>query len=144
MADIDGTPTGVSPDGLTYTATMVTRRQRRRTRIVWLVAFAFLFQQLATAAYACTMTQIPSVPAECEAMGMASAHEAPAICVKHCTPDVSTTAGVLSLAVPPLALPPAAFAVVDVVASTHILRRDEIPPSRSDPPPRLRYCSLLI
>jgi len=123
-------------------------RARHRLRIALVVILCLLFQQLALAAYACPMEQMPprieAMAADCAEMGIPQAEDNPALCAKHCSPDLSTPADQAKLSVPALMLPPLAFAPVLATPVTHAAVQAEIPIARSDPPPRLRFCSLLI
>ncbi len=107
-----------------------------------------LFQQAAMAAYACTMSRMPPDPIamseDCASMGMQQVREAPALCAKHCAPDQSVAPDHSTPSVPTLALPPAIFALAVATTSGSTMRATRVPVDRSDPPPRLRYCSLLI
>lgn len=124
------------------------RRTRHRLRIALLAIFCLLFQQAALAAYLCPMEHMPAkataMAEHCAEMGMQQAQDNPALCAKHCAPDFSTAADQAKLAVPALALPPVAFAPVLATPVTHVVVQAEVPITGSDPPPRLRYCSLLI
>jgi hypothetical protein len=125
------------------------RQRRRRLRIVLVTIFCLLFQQVALAAYLCPIEQMPAqMPAmaeHCAGMGMAQAKANPALCDKHCNPDHQLLTDAGKLTVPPLALPASLFAPVLVqAASAASIMPVEVPIARSDPPPRLRYCSLLI
>lgn len=126
----------------------MTRPIRQRLRIALMVIFCLLFQQAALAAYLCPMEQMPvesSAMAEhCAEMGMKQAQENPALCQKHCAPDVSVAADHASPTVPALALAPLAYALVVVQPISHVTVQAEVPIAPSDPPPRLRFCSLLI
>ena len=126
---------------------MAGRRQRRRNRVSWLVLFALLFQQLAMSAYACTFTTPPSVPvavmANCAGMSMPASHPSP-LCDKHCHPDHATASPQLAITVPPLGLPPPGFDLVPNPLTIVDRRYVDVPISRSDPPPLLRFCSLQI
>jgi len=126
---------------------MASSHQRRRSRISWLVLFALLFQQLALSAYACTLATTPSVPAaamaDCAGMPMKASHTS-TLCDKHCHPDHATVSSLLSVTVPPLGLPPPAFDLVGHPLSIVDQRYVDVPISRSDPPPLLRFCSLQI
>ena len=123
-------------------------RARQRLRVALVVIACLLFQQVALAAYACPMEQMPpqmeAMAEHCAEMGMQQAQDNPALCAKHCAPDISTAADHAQLSVPPLMLSPLAFAPVLVTPVTRVAVQAEIPIARSDPPPRLRYCSLLI
>ena len=123
-------------------------RARHRLRVALVVTLCLLFQQLALAAYACPMEQMPpemaAMAEHCAEMGMQQAQDNPALCAKHCAPDFSTPVDHAKLSVPALMLPPVAFAPVLITPVTHVAVQAEIPIARSNPPPRLRYCSLLI
>lgn len=126
----------------------MTRRSRRRLRIGLALILCLLFQQLATTAYACSMTQMPAeavaMAEHCADMGMAQKQDNPALCDKHCNPDHSVAPDIVKLSVLPLALPPMGFEPVLVAPVSHVAVQAQAPIARSDPPPRLRYCSLLI
>lgn len=123
-------------------------RPRHRIRLALVVIVCLLFQQVAWAAYACPMQHMPpqmAVMAErCAEMGMPQAQDNPALCAKHCAPELSTAADHVKLSVPALMLPPLGFAPPLVPSVTQVAVQTEIPIERSDPPSRLRYCSLLI
>lgn len=123
-------------------------RDRHRRRIALAVTLCLLFQLVAMAAYACTLTQMPADPVvmaeDCAGMGMEQAQEAPALCAKHCAPDLTVLADHAAPSVPALALPPPVFALMLAQPVSHVALTAEVPIDRSDPPPRLRYCSLLI
>jgi len=126
----------------------MSRRARQHLRTAFAVIFCLLFQQVALAAYACPLEQMPpemaAMAEHCAEMGMQQAHDNPALCTKHCAPDQSTAADHVKLSVPALMLSPLAFAPVLVTPVTHVTVQADVPIARSDPPPRLRYCSLLI
>ena len=123
-------------------------RTRHRFHIALAVILCLLFQQVALAAYACPLEQMPSertaMTESCAEMGMQPEQDNPTLCAKHCAPDRTTVADQVKLSVPASMLPPLAFASVLVTPVTHVTVQAEIPIARSDPPPRLRYCSLLI
>lgn len=124
------------------------RRARHRLQVVLVVIGCLLFQQVAVAAYACDLSGRGSAPPAamegCAGMKMApTATASPALCEKHCAPDLSVLTDAALPAVPALALP-SAFAIVLDAPAVQVARYQEVPISRSDPPPRLRYCSLLI
>lgn len=124
-------------------------RYCQRRRIVWLTLFCLLFQQLSMAAFACPLSQMPAqpnvMPTLCEAMGMVQkVHSSPALCFAHCNPDTAASVAAHVSDVPPLALPPPAFARITTALVSTQLRLAEVPAHRSDPPPMLRFCSLLI
>ena len=123
-------------------------RVRHRLRIALVVILCLLYQQLALAAYVCPMEQMPpqmeAMAEHCAEMGMQQAQDNPALCAKHCSPDFSTPADHAKVSVPALMLPPVTYAPVLATPVTHVAVQAEIPIARSDPPPRLRFCSLLI
>lgn len=126
----------------------MTRRTRHRLRIAFLVIVCLLFQQAALAAYLCPIEQMPAevsaMSEHCAEMGMAQKQDNPALCEKHCNPDHSVAADAVKLSVPPLALPTQLFTPVFVQPVSHVTVQADVPIARSDPPPRLRFCSLLI
>lgn len=81
---------------------------------------------------------------DCASMGMRQVREAPALCAKQCAPDHSVAPDHSAPGVPMLALPPAIFALAVATAAGSTVRATRVPVDRSDPRPRLRYCSLLI
>lgn len=123
-------------------------RARHRFRIVLVVILCLLFQQAALAAYACPLDSQPAQPVPmaeaCAGMGMEQIRDVPALCQKHCVPDLSVAADHATPAVPAVALPPPLFEFVVAGSISRAMRLTEVRISRSDPPPRLRYCSLLI
>ena len=122
---------------------------RQRARLTWMLALCLLFQQFAMAVYACPLEHLPAqstaMGAQCAAMGMAKrALASPVLCRTHCNPDSAATAAAHVSDVPPLALPPPVFARVAMTPEVIGLRTAQVPLHRSDPPPILRFCSLLI
>lgn len=122
-------------------------RPRHRFRIALVVLLSLLFQQAAMAAYACDMEQAassqPPMAAHCAGMDQSQPPDNPALCTKHCTPDQSTLAEHLVLTVPAILVPATRFAPMLVPVEENVAW-SEVVVVRSDPPPRLRYCSLLI
>lgn len=123
------------------------RHGHHRFRIAIVVVLCLLFQQAAMAAYACPLDRMPADPvtmaADCASMGMEQALQSPVLCATHCAPDRSVAADHAMLGVPALALPAIAYALLAPHRSQMALIAD-VPVDRSDPPPRLRYCSLQI
>lgn len=121
---------------------------RRRFRIALLVIAGLLFQQGAMAAYSCPIERMPAELAgmakHCTEMGMQQAQDNPTLCAKHCAPDHPLPNDHASPSVPMLALPPTLFDRVLAQSGTDAAVTAHVPLHRSDPPPRLRYCSLLI
>jgi hypothetical protein len=131
-------------------------RPTTRRRLAWLVAFLLLWQQVAMAAYACTMAPV----AQTMAMhaGDAAMHEAcpsmvdshangQALCQAHCHPDHVTQPDGRAGSVPPSLLaalpvswPPLMQATVPARATPAWLHRLRAPPT----PASLLFCSLLI
>ena len=121
------------------------RHRRRRFLVVLTVVFSLLFQQVALAAYSCVLdTAPPPLTAHCAEMAMTPDDEPDsALCQKHCAPDVSVLTPVPAQDVPALLLP-SDFPFLRAVAAAPLGHCAEVPVARSDPPPRLRYCSLQI
>lgn len=130
---------------------------RTRRRLAWLVAILLLWQQVAVAAYACTL--VPGAdravatalsPSAMAAMGGECADpQMPVdpLCRQHCQPNHLTQVEHHAPSVPFNALaavPPvlASFAVEALPAERAFARLDQ---RRIRPPiPRLVYCTLLI
>ena len=124
------------------------RRSRHRLKLALVVILCLLFQQAALAAYLCPLEQMPAetaaMTAHCAEMGMEQARDNPALCEKHCNPEHSVAADAVKLSVPSLALPPPMLAPVVLQSVARVAAHAYVPIARSDPPPRLRFCSLLI
>lgn len=129
----------------------------RRHRVLWSAAvlFCLLFQQLAMAAYVCTLPARPAdtvMTGDCAAMGMGSAgkttvpHQSPdARCAEHCAGNATSAHDVRLPAVPPLLLPMASPTLLgSIVHTPEQARLPDIALRRPEPPPTLRFCSLLI
>lgn len=123
---------------------------RRRFRLVFVVIACLLFQQVALAAYACPLVLV-SAPAEAPAMtghcagtGMPPQADPSPLCAKHCAPDMPAPADHAAPSVPALALPAPSFEVVLATRAACAAPLAETAFARSDPPPRLRFCTLLI
>ena len=125
------------------------RTRRWRLRLACLALFALL-QQVAIGALACPPLELPAAPAPAgghchEAPAPAADPQAHPLCGQHCQGSHLTAPDLKLPQVPPLALPPVAFAL-DQVLLPQAPRRDyqDIPVCRSDPPPARRFCSLQI
>lgn len=132
--------------------------RRHRLRIAVLVIFSLLFQQIAMAAFVCAPLRMPTDPAamaeDCADMDMGMdmnmdmnmerANTSADICAAVCSPDWTLGADHVALRVPPLSLPLPEFAALLVSPVMHVVLHANVPLRRSDPPPRLRYCSLQI
>jgi len=123
-------------------------RPRHRFLVALIVIGSLLFQQVAVAAYACDPAKRDATPAPASHCEHTQKSPAPAksspLCDKHCTPDLTVLTDTAALGVPALALPPMVFILVVHEPAAPLPLRDTWPLTRSDPPPRLRYCSLLI
>jgi hypothetical protein len=116
--------------------------------MAFLLVLGLLLQQLSMVAYACAVVQMPPEPAAlgeaCAGMDMPQAPDSPALCEKHCNPDLATTGDHVKLGVPALALPPAVHDPLHAQAPSVACHASMVALARSDPPARLRYCRLLI
>jgi hypothetical protein len=124
------------------------RARRHRCRVLLLLVLSLLFQQVAMAAYACPLEQAPqrmeAMSAHCAGMDMQQVRDNPVLCAKHCAPDLATAADHVLLTVPASLLPPTGLPPVLRVLSHHQGTHALVPIAQSDPPPRLKFCSLLI
>lgn len=124
----------------------MSRHRRQRTHKVIALLACLLFQQVAMAAAMCTLPMLPVAPMaeNCTGMDMAGGPQAQPLCDALCSSDPVLLPEDDFLHIPPVALPPLHFAV-DVTA---IPVRETLVASvalkRSDRPPRIRYCTLLI
>jgi hypothetical protein len=130
----------------------------RRRRVLWtgIVLFCLLFQQLAMAAYACTLPTVPTnvvMTGDCAAMGMSSKAKPPAShqvstdprCAEHCAGNTVSAHDAHLPTVSPLLLASMSPTLLGTVA--HAPDQVALPNMalhRPDPPPTLRFCSLLI
>ena len=119
-------------------------RQRLITTLMLIASL--LFQQVAMAAYVCAMPPMQSesvvMAKHCAGMETVPAQQPDTVCQKHCVPD-PTSADTFSMPlVQPLALPPVMHALAPVLQTSDIALSDVF--TRAHPPPRLRYCRLLI
>lgn len=124
--------------------------RRHRLRLVWLLLASLLLQQVALAAHACgpAFALVPGDGAaateHCAGTPPPAAeHGDDALCQQHCDPERAATSDPAPASFPPL--PPAqALPVVALhaPAAAGLLPRHS--PAAVDPPPTLRFCSLLI
>lgn len=131
------------------------RQRRTATRFVLAALLALLFQNVALAAYVCPVPVAPGHAAHSQAhaveptapmpdCGMAMP-EKPTLCEKHCDPDEGAAAEVRVGTVPAPVLAPLRFELASwrqpppAASGYH-----NVAASRADPPPMLRFCSLLI
>ena len=129
-----------------------------RRRVLWtgIVLFCLLFQQLAMAAYACTLplavTNV-AMTGDCAAMSMGSKAKLAAAhhlsmdpqCAEHCSGNTVSTHDASLPTVPPLLLASVSPVLLGTLA--HAADQVALPNTalhRPDPPPTLRFCSLLI
>ncbi|MBL0164693.1 MAG: hypothetical protein IPP82_13875 [Xanthomonadales bacterium] len=119
-----------------------------RLALALLTTFCLLLQQTVVAASMCAMDG-STAPAMANVMpdhcaGMATPMESPTLCKSHCAPDLAV--------VPDYKWPPVHFVAMLPPALDLLFvpvlpdpGTPAIPPvHRSDPPARLRFCSLLI
>ena len=121
---------------------------RLRRRVSLLLVACLLFQLAAVSAYACSRESAPAMAAAAMP-GMADcpmAHRQPAapsaLCGQHCSPDTPVPTDAATPTVPALPPSPIAWQPGFAPPGQEAPRSDVF--SRSDPPPRLRFCSLLI
>ena len=130
----------------------------RRRRVLWtgVVLFCLLFQQLAMAAYVCTLPTVPTnvvMTGDCAAMDRSSKATPPTShqlgadprCVEHCAGNAASVHDASLPTVPPLLLASISPTLLGTIA--HAPDQVALPDTalhRPDPPPTLRFCSLLI
>lgn len=123
------------------------RHARQRVKVV-LVIFCLLFQQVALAAYLCPLERLAAPTSamvdHCAEMGMQQDQDNPALCQKHCSPDVLVVADHASPTVPALVLAPPVYGIMLAQCISHVTVQVDVPFAPSGPPPRLRFCSLLL
>ncbi len=110
--------------------------------------FCLLLQQAALAAYLCPTdtgrVAMSAMAGDCAGMDIAHVQPDLGLCTKHCHPDQTAATDAAKLSVPPLALPSPGYSASGLQPLSRIAVCTDIPIARSDPPPRLQYCSLLI
>lgn len=125
----------------------MTGRTAIRARILFVAVASLLFQQFALAAYSCPAVPViaPATSGHCEGRSAHVASSNPALCAGHCAVSTPAPSDASPKAPAAWVLPtvfslvlPAPQRVSAVARSHHALA------SVPDPPPRLRYCSLLI
>lgn len=130
----------------------------RRRRVLWtgIVLVCLLFQQLAMAAYVCTLATAPTdivMTGDCAGMGMNSVATPAALhqasmdprCAEHCGGNTVSAHDASPPTVPPLLLAAASPTLLGTVAhAPHQVALPNTALHRPDPPPTLRFCSLLI
>ena len=130
----------------------------RRHRVLWtgIVLFCLLFQQLAMAAYVCTLPTVPTdivMTGDCASMGMNSGAKvstsyhmsADPRCAEHCAGNTASAHDASLPTVPPLLLASVSPSLLETIADTpHQVALPNMALHRPDTPPTLRFCSLLI
>ncbi|MFZ0870530.1 MAG: hypothetical protein WAM90_07355 [Rhodanobacter sp.] len=130
----------------------------RRRRVLWtgIVLFCLLFQQLAMAAYACTLPTAATnvvMTGDCAATGMSSKAKPPTPhhqstdprCTEHCSGNTASAHDANLPTVPPLLLASASPTLLGTLAqASDQVALPNTALHRPDPPPTLRFCSLLI
>ena len=124
----------------------MTGRPRARRRILIAAVAGLLFQQLALAAYSCPAAAPvePAASAHCEGDLAHATADNPALCAGHCAVDTPAPADASPKAPAAWAMAPLFSVLVPEVPRTLAMDRVRLPVPVPDPPPRLRYCSLLI
>lgn len=129
--------------------------RRRHRRVLWIgvALFCLLFQQVAMATYVCTLPETQRTVAltdTCAEMMANLAHgpthtQKDPRCAEHCAPNQPSQSDARAPTVPPLVLPflsPLALGTVAIVPERSALP-DPVQ-QRPQPPPTLRFCTLLI
>ena len=126
----------------------MSRRIRHRSITVLLLVASLLLQQFSMAAYACTMSGVPTTAAmmaeDCPAMASHRVQVPDAVCQKHCSPDPTSPTTQAVPTVPALGLPPVSFTLTTSEGFSHAGFFSDVAFARSHPPPRVCYCRLLI
>ena len=107
---------------------MIGRRQRG-LYIAFAAALCLLFQQYALASHHCAG---------------ASGDMAMVLCASHCAPDSPAPTDFAKSTLPAASFTLCASFPVVEASMLEVIQRADSPPSTTDPPPRLRFCSLLI
>lgn len=152
--------TGPGPTCVTMTLAMRKRFHiSRRHRLLWTgtVLFCLLFQQLAMAAYVCTLATAPTnvvMAGDCAGMDTGSAAEGSTPpnagmdprCAQHCGGNTMSAHDVSPPTVPALVLAAASPTLLGTAAhaAQHQVTLPNTALHRPDRPPMLRFCSLLI
>ncbi|GAB2551993.1 hypothetical protein [Rhodanobacter koreensis] len=129
-----------------------------RRRVLWtgIVLFCLLFQQMAMAAYACTLPAAPAnvvMTGDCAGMGKSSTTNAPTThhvsadprCAEHCAGNAVSAHDASLPTVPPLLLASVSPTLLGTIAQApHQVALPNMALHRPEPPPTLRFCALLI
>lgn len=130
----------------------------RRRRVLWtgIVLFCLLFQQLAMAAYVCTLPTVPTnvvMTGDCAAMDVGSKATTPSShqlsadprCAEHCAGSAASVHDASLPTVPPLLLASVSPTLLGTIArAPDQVALPDPALHRPEPPPTLRFCSLLI
>lgn len=119
--------------------------RRHRLLCIGMLLFCLLFQQVAMAAYACADGSM-AASGDCAQMHDAPGHAKDPRCTEHCADRATSasTAQVPSLPALTPAMPPVSPGSIALALAPE---RQPLPDPtflRPDPPPTLRFCSLLI
>jgi len=128
-------------------------RCRTRRRLIWLVTLLLLWQQVALAGSVCS-SPVPAAATRvvhaamtrADSMGTMPMHAHDPLCAEHCAQGASTQPDARVPNVPPSmlsALPLLSPVVHRLVGNVALLEAGALLPAET-PPPRLRFCSLLI
>lgn len=117
-----------------------------RLAVALLTTFCLLFQQTVVTASACAMDAMPTHATAMANLcaGMAMATDSPALCKSHCAPDLAIVPDYKWPSVHFVAMSPSPLDLLLVPVLTDPGVAAIKPVHRSDPPPRVRYCRLLI
>ncbi|MFA6230460.1 MAG: hypothetical protein WC617_09830 [Rhodanobacter sp.] len=128
-------------------------RCRTRRRLIWLVTLLLLWQQVALAGSVCSSPVpaaaamvVPAAMTRADSMGTMPMHAHDPLCAEHCAQGASAQPDARVPNVPSSmlqALPLLSPAVHRLVGNVALLEAGALLPAET-PPPRLRFCSLLI
>lgn len=128
-------------------------RCRTRRRLIWLVTLLLLWQQVVLAGSVCSSPVpaaaamvVPAAMTRADSMGTMPMHAHDPLCAEHCAQGASAQPDARVPNVPSSmlsALPLLSPAVHRLVGNVALLEAGALLPAET-PPPRLRFCSLLI
>ena len=129
-------------------------RCRTRRQLIWLATLLLLWQQVVLAGSVCCSSPVPATAAmvvhaamtRAESMGTMPMHAHDPLCAEHCAQGASAQPDARVPNVPSSmlsALPLPSPAVHRLVGNVALLEAGALLPAET-PPPRLRFCSLLI
>ena len=127
---------------------LMSRRIRQRSTTVLFLVASLLYQQFELVAHACTMSDEPThaivTGEDCPSMASDLTHVPDALCQKRCAPDPTSPTTQVVPAVPALGLPPVSFTLTNSNGLAQVAFLSDVAVARAHPPPRVRYCRLLI